>query len=227
VIIDSDRELLEHVKEFRLVTIEQLERLTGRRTIWRRLKVEPPAPLIESRQVFYKKPKNKNLPYVFSDHPIERRSENRLDHELLITDIHIALYKTGYLVLWQQGKETWRGSVHQDAFAILHTEKGRLHLFIEADTGSENHQQIAGKLQTYSSYPDKPFRLLFVTVSQLRAQNLARIAESIIAREERKYYLFTSADLLRESTLAPICYVPFELNQAVIIPGLAAAPTTS
>jgi hypothetical protein len=219
MICDGDRELFKYIKEFRLVTIEQLERLTGRRTVWRRLKVNPPAPLIENKQIFYKKAKNKNLPYVFSDHPIERRSENRLDHELLITDIHITLYKTGYLVLWEQGKETWRSNVHQDGFAICQTEKGRLHLFIEADTGSENHQQIARKLQIYNTYPDKPFRLLFVTMNEQRAQNLARLAENLILREERKYYLFTSAKRLILTPLAPICFVPFETNQTAILPG--------
>lgn len=224
---NGDRQIFEYIKEFRLVTVEHLERLTGRQTVWRRLRVKnPPAPLIESKQVFFKRPKNKNLPYVFSDRPIERRSEDRLDHELLITDIHIALHTTGTLAFWEQGKETWRSSVHQDAFAILQTEKGKLHLFIEADTGSENHQQIARKLQTYNTYPDKPFRLLFVTVSEARARNLARVAESFIAREERKYYLFTSADKLTQAPLSPLCFVPFESGHAAIIPGLARVPAS-
>ena len=220
---EGDRKLLEYVREFRLVTREQLERLTGRQTIWRRLKIDPPAPLIAGRQVFFKVPRSRNHLYVFANQPIERRSEDRLVHELLITDIHIALYQTGFLTFWEQGKEAWRKSVHQDAFAILQTERGKLHLFIEADTGSENHQQIAGKLQTYNNYPDKPFRLLFVTVNEQRARNLARLAESFIMREERKYYLFTSADQFTISPLASVCFVPFETNQAMIIPGIAPA----
>jgi len=226
VLNEGDRQILELITEFRLVTVEQLERLTKRNTLWRRLKVEPPAPLIQSKQIYFKKPKNKNLPYVFSDRPAERRSEDRLDHELLITEIHIALYQTGYLAFWEQGRESWKGSIHQDAFAILQTQKGKLHLFIEADTGSENHQQIAGKLQTYNNYSDKPFRLLFVTVTEQRARNLARLAENFIVREERKYYLFTSADRLTKTALAPICFVPFEDSPASILPGLAAAPVT-
>lgn len=223
---EGDRQLLEYIREFRLVTREQLERLTGRQTVWRRLKIDPPSPLIASKQVFFKVPRSRNHLYVFADHPIERRSEERLIHELLITDIHIALHQTGYLAFWEQGKEAWRKAVHQDAFAILQTEKGKLHLFIEADTGSENHQQIAGKLQTYNNYPDKPFRLLFVTVNEQRARNLARLAENFIMREERKYYLFTSADRLTKVPLAQICYVPFETSQAVIIPGLAPSQST-
>jgi len=218
---EGDRQLLEYIREFRLVTREQLERLTGRQTIWRRLKVDPPAPLIASKQVFFKIPRSENHFYVFAPHPIERRSEERLAHELLITDIHIALYQTGYLAFWEQGKEAWKGDVHQDAFAILHTEKGRLHLFIEADTGSENHHQVAGKLQTYNSYPDKPFRLLFVTVTEQRAQNLAHLAENFILREERRYYLFTSIDLLTKISLSPICFLPFENSRCAIIPYLA------
>jgi hypothetical protein len=116
--------------------------------------------------------------------------------------------------------------VHQDAFAIVQTNKGKLHLYIEADTGSENHQQIAGKLQTYNSYPDKPFRLLFVTINEQRAQNLVRLAENFIVREERRYYLFTSAHKLKQTPLEAICFVPFESDQAPIIPGLAAAPSS-
>jgi hypothetical protein len=221
-LIDGDRQLVEYIKEFRLVTIEHLEQLTGRATLWRRLRVkEPTAPLIAEKQVFFKKPRNRNLPYVFADHPIDRRSDDRLEHEILITDIHIALHSTGCLSYWAQGKEAWRGSVHQDAFAILQTERGSLHLFIEADTGSENHQQIAAKLQIYNNHTDKPFRLLFVTVAEARARNLARLAESFIPREERRYYAFTNSDRIKHDPLAPICFVPYETTPAAIAPGLA------
>jgi hypothetical protein len=220
----GDLQILELIKEFRLVTREQLEQLTGRQTIWRRLQVKGhTSPLIASKKVFYKRPSNKSYPFVFSDHPIDRRSESTMAHELLITDIHIALHKTGFLTFWDQGKEAWKGAVHQDAFAILRNPsvqgpEDRMHVFIEADQGSENHQQIVEKFQTYIAYPDKPFRVLFVSLSPLRAQNLKNLAENFIKRQERFYFLFTSADALKSNALARICLMPHEENSSELMP---------
>jgi Replication-relaxation len=227
VLNDGDREILSFIKEFSLITREQLEKLTGRQTVWRRLRVKAPtSPLIKDKHVFFKQPRNNNLPFVFSDHPIQRRSEGRLDHELLITDIHIALYQTGYLVSWEQGKEAWKREVHQDAFAILRNPNidephNKMHLFIEADLGTENHQTIAEKLRGYLAHPDKPFRTLFVTLTEARAHNLKRLAETIVRKEERLYFLFAGAPVFLKNPLAQLCLVPYENELSQLMPGVS------
>jgi hypothetical protein len=218
VLNDGDLQILSYVKEFRLVTVEHLKQLTGRQTIWRRLKVQPLSSLIQQKHIFFKKPKNKNLPYVFSDHPISRRSEDRLDHELLITEAHIALHLTGQLIFWEQGRAAWKKGVHQDAFAVLQNEKGKIHLFLEADIGTENHQQITGKMDTYIHYPDKPFRVLFISLTAKRANNLSLLAESIITRDQRKHFLFTDLSSVKAKLLCSICFMPYENDLQLIMP---------
>jgi len=126
----GDKEIVRFVNEFRLVTIEHLEGLTGRKTVWRRLPV-----LLEQKQVF-KKERGINEKYVYSCVPIHRRSVFTIDHDLMITDIHVALHDSGALIYWEQGKDCWREKVHQDAFCTLEhpqrQEANKIDYFIEA-----------------------------------------------------------------------------------------------
>ena len=115
----GDKEIVRFVNEFRLVTIEHLEGLTGRKTIWRRLPV-----LLAEKQV-YKKERGINEKYVYSCTPLHKRSVFTIDHDLMITDIHVALHKTGTLIYWEQGKDCWKDRVHQDAFCTLNIHTSR------------------------------------------------------------------------------------------------------
>jgi len=220
VLTDGDKDIIRYVSQFRLVTIEHLERLTGRRTIWRRL-----PGLLKHKQVF-KKERGINEKYVYAFTPIQNRSSFTLAHELMITDIHLALHKTGALVYWEQGKETWRGHVHQDAFCTLENsqrlEANRIDYFIEADTGTENHRDIATKIDGYIEHFDGseiPFRVLFITTSDARAENLARLAETLIPQAKRKLFLFAPLEDLEQNCLLPVCLMPHERGTFSIFPG--------
>ena len=145
----------------------------------------------------------------------------------MITDIHVALHKTGALVYWEQGKETWRGQVHQDAFCTLKNsqrqEANRIDYFIEADTGTENHQDIATKIHGYLEHFDRseiPFRVLFVTTSNGRAENLAKLTETLIPQSKRKLFLFTNKVDFERSCLAQIYFMAYEAIRFSILPGL-------
>jgi len=221
IFTNGDRDIVRFVNEFKLVTVDHLERLTGRNTVWRRLPV-----LLEQKQIF-KKERGINEKYVYSNAPIKRRSLFTLEHDLMITDIHVALHTTGKLVYWEQGKDTWKSKVHQDAFCTLehpHRPDLTIDYFIEADTGTQNHRTIALKLQTYLDYFDRhqaPFRVIFATPSQSRAKNLARMAQTCVESKRRKLYLFTPLELFLQNCLSPVCHMPHEAELFSILPGLA------
>jgi len=221
VLTDGDKDIIRYVAEFRLVTIEHLESLTGRKTIWRRL-----PRLLKSKHVF-KKERGINEKYVYACTPIQNRSSFTLAHELMITDIHVALDRTGTLVYWEQGKEMWRGQVHQDAFCTLENsqrqEANRIDYFIEADTGTENHQDIATKIHGYLEHfngSEIPFRVLFVTTSNGRAENLAKLTETLIPQSKRKLFLFAPLEDFKRNCLQPVCFLPYETSGFSILPGL-------
>ncbi len=218
---NGDRDIVRFVNEFKLVTVDHLERLTGRNTVWRRLPL-----LLEQKQIF-KKERGINEKYVYSSAPIKRRSLFTLEHDLMITDIHVALHTTGKLIYWEQGKDTWKPKVHQDAFCTLehpHRPDLMIDYFIEADTGTQNHRTIALKLQTYLDYFDQqesPFRVIFATMSAARAKNLARMAETCIEPERGKVFLFSAIPDFIQNCFAPVCYLPCKSDLFSIFPGLA------
>jgi hypothetical protein len=220
--VEGDREIVRCVAEFRLVTIEHLERLTGRKTIWRRLPV-----LVQLKQVF-KKERGINQKYVYASSPVHKRSLFTIDHELMITDIHVAFHQTGILVYWEQGKDCWKSNVHQDAFCTLQhphrKDANKIDYFIEADTGTQNHRDIAIKIHSYldhlSVHPN-PFRVLFATISEIRAHNLAEVAATIVPHEKRRAFLFTTLEDLKRDPLGPICRMAHSRESVPILPGLA------
>jgi hypothetical protein len=218
---DGDKEIIRFVNEFRLVTVEHLEALTRRKTVWRRLPV-----LLEQKHVF-KKERGMNEKYVYSCSPIRRRSVFTIDHDLMITDIHVALHHTGTLIYWEQGKDCWKDRVHQDAFCTLEhpqrQEANKIDYFIEADTGTQNHRDIKEKIETYLNYltlRQVPFRVIFVSLSRLRAKNLVKLAETIVPHQRRRVFLFTTIEDLKNDCLASICFMSHDGNLVSIFPGL-------
>jgi len=99
------------VREFHLVTERQLSELTGRQTLWRRL------PILTAQKKLYRKRGSGYEPYVYASYDISRRGD--FEHDLMITDIHIALRKTGRLVRWAQSGQKRKGELNEDAFCIL------------------------------------------------------------------------------------------------------------
>jgi hypothetical protein len=195
--------------------------------VWRRLPV-----LLAHKQVF-KKERGINEKYVYSGIPIRKRSVFTIDHDLMITDIHVALHKTGTLIYWEQGKECWRDKVHQDAFCTLeHPQRkdaNKIDYFIEADTGTQNHRDISEKIQSYLdcfNVQDTPFRMIFVSASRLRSQNLAKLAKTVVPYNKRRIFLFTTVEDVKRNCLGPVCIVPYDENPCSIFPMLLLSQTS-
>jgi hypothetical protein len=203
IFTDKDRLLLRFIEEFYLTTRPQLERLMKTSRIWDSL-------LLLENEIYYLD-RGSNLHRVYStDRRVSRRSEIWIPHELMITDIHIDLYLSGTLDTFSRTKK-YGGNPNEDARATLKSSLGSLDLYVEADTGSMRHPQMRDKLERYLKLFEttpNPFKVLFVCKTLERAQNLAKMAESLVTQRQRRAYLFTTLEQLPR-LFGPICLTPY------------------
>jgi Replication-relaxation len=214
--MNKDTDILQAAATLELVTIDDLAIYLGRnkKSLERRL------PKLVSSKLLYRNRWASTEPFIYSPKDLSRRSPFTIAHELLLTSIHTTLYRTGLLIDWRQGKEDWRGSVHQDAFCMLERGK-RYDYFIEADNGTMNSKDMEAKIRVYLIHFQEnpiPFKVLFVTTSQARAKNLSRLAESTVSEKKRKLYLFTTIDKFKTDPLGPVCFIPYEDQPHSILP---------
>jgi hypothetical protein len=141
-----------------------------------------------------------------------------LDHTLLVTDIHATLILASRdsekrLTNWREGKELYdsvtfyeegkkkRLPVCPDAFFQIEEEGKQLAYALEADRGTTTHRTFNDKINGYwrfleqnrqvKAYDVKWFRVITVTLTQARADRLAKLASQSIPAKFLKYFLFT------------------------------------
>jgi hypothetical protein len=168
------------------------------------------------------------------------RKELTLKHDLMVVDLHatLALAIEGTpirLQTWKEGKQLWdtvrtpQGPlpVRPDGLFMLQDERrpqgaNRRNFFLEADRSTTTHERFGQKLTAYwwylqrqqyrQRYGDIPFRVVTVTLTPERAEGLAELAESTLAPQAHRYFLFASAGrfsleapqpLLAEAFLSP------------------------
>lgn len=147
-----------------------------------------------------------------------------LSHTLLVTDVHAALILANRnspkrLADWREGKELYdsvtfydagqkiRLPVCPDAFFSIekHTDPNtRLSFALEADRGTTTRRTFDDKITAYwrfleqnrqiKSYGVKWFRVVTITLTQLRADSLAELASHSIPDRLRRYFLFASQE---------------------------------
>lgn len=223
--IDGDVKIKQAIGELRFATIPQLREYLGRSKIHRRLQVDPPKPLVREKHV-YVAVRGSNDPYVFASYDISKR--RTFEHELMITAIHIVLYKTGRLAeySWQQPKVKRKGALNEDASCTLLVQSaggraGKMDYYIEADTGSENPEQVIDRVKRYLRwYQDagRRSRLLVVTASESRIRHIVKQVEQFIPEGMRKLFLFTTLESLQSNPLGAICRAPHEKESHSILP---------
>jgi hypothetical protein len=138
-------------------------------------------------------------------------------------------------LFWREGREIYdtievalpntyaRLPVAPDGFFATRDAQGRTHYFVEADRGTMTLKRFTQKLLAYAAYwkakrhtekfKIKHFRVLTVTSSALRCENLTRAAAaSTDVRDRARMFLFTSEDKLAlarpESVFEKIWTVP-------------------
>jgi hypothetical protein len=220
----KDHEIIYFANEFHLVTRAHLAVLTGRNPkslneSLRRLVLQ--GKLYRATQGIYK-------PHVYATYDIRRRQH--FDHDVAITEAHIALYKTGKIIEWHQKKEKRKGEVNEDAvfyLAVPMPERvGRIKYYVELDTGTEPVWQIDDKLARYRalrSQAAEPFNVLFVCLDKERVQQLATRAHRFVDKQNSagwKLFLFTSLNELVTNPKESICTVAYDSNTHPIAPNL-------
>jgi hypothetical protein len=220
----KDDEIIYFVNEFHLVTRAHLAVLTGRNSkslneSLRRLVRQ--GRLYQAAQGIYK-------PHVYAMYDIRRRQH--FDHDVAITKAHIALYKTGKLIEWQQNNQKRKGEINEDAvfyLAVTMPERvGRIKYYFELDTGTEPTWQIHDKFARYfdlRGQAAEPFNVLFVCLEKERVQWLATRAQKFVDKQNPagwKLFLFTSIEELFTNTQGAICAVAYAPNTYPITPNL-------
>jgi hypothetical protein len=233
MITERDRLIIRLANEYRLITTEHLKELSryeefkdlgSPETLWR-----PLTKLVEAK-LLYVNERSNTQHNVYATYNISHRNPNNFDHDLLISDTHLAFYKTGFLESWYQNPQKKKGRVNQDASPILKvpTPKGeaRLRYFAEADNDTEKDWQIEERMQRYldiyeKSLEGKKPRVIFVAISASRMNKLLSIAQKKVPQAKTEIFLFTAIQQLKSDPLGSVCKVAHKNEQQSIIPSTA------
>lgn len=222
--MNKDDQIIYFANEFHLVTRAHLAQLTGRNPkslneSLRRLVRQ--GRLYRAVQGIYK-------PHVYAMYDIRRRQH--FDHDIGITEVHIALYRTGRLIEWRQNREKRKGEINEDAvfcYSVPMPERlGRIKYYFELDTGTEPVWQVNDKLARYHTLrrqATEPFNVLFVCLQKERMQRLAVWAQKFVDKHNPstwKLFLFTSLEELLTNVQGTICAVAYETHTHPIAPNL-------
>lgn len=215
----KDNDLIYLAAEYQLVTHQHLVELTQRnpKSVWRSL------PRLVDRGQLYCKPQGMYKPNVYSTFDIRRR-EN-FSHDLMITQVHINLFKTGRLLEWNQPREKKKGELNEDARFELSvpTNEGqkRIVYYLEADTGTEPTWQLDDKFRRYFARRDERFVVLLIFPDEKRARTMARRAEKFLSSDKPstwKFFLCTTLEEIKSDPLGPICHYSYSSEKCPIVP---------
>jgi len=201
-----------------LISLAAKENLGSPDTIWRRLRQTKP---LLNDGVYINK-RSRSEKYVYAAYNIRRRKD--FDHDLMITDILVALHLHFDLRYWRRPKQKFHARLNEDLYAVLGLPTGQLHYFIEADTGSEGYKQIGEKMTRYlRQYEAKgqPFIVLFITQDEGWLSKLLDRLEDTIPRGKRRMFLFTTLDQFISTPDQAICRLPHDPAAYTILPKLA------
>jgi len=133
------------------------------------------------------------------------------------------------VVAWREGKDLFdsvaftdqhghtRLPIRPDAFFTIEDARrpagaNHAHYFLEADRSTATQTRFQEKIIAYWQYLEqglhvkkygiKNFRVLTVTLTHKRAENLCTLAAAVLPERARKYYLFTGEKFSHESPLS-------------------------
>ena len=108
-------------------------------------------------------------------------------------------------VTFREDGEKRKLPVRPDAFFSLEditspNGQNQTHIFLEADRSTEHHKQFQNKLKAYQHYHQQglhtkkhninSFRVLTITLTKERAENLCKTAQEVLPKDIRKFYYF-------------------------------------
>lgn len=164
-------------------------------------------------------------------------------------------------VAWKEGAELHdsvmvslpdgirRLPIRPDAFFTLEdsqrpAEKNKARFFLEADRSTTTQARFSDKIRAYWHYLEqglhtkkfgiKRFRVLTITLTNERAENLCQLAASILPERARKYFLFASLKQFSLENPGPIFDSVYLSSRSAgtdrrypLVPTTTSAPTES
>lgn len=219
---NKDDQIVLFAAEYQLVTHQHLVELTKRhaKALWRSL------PRLVARRLLFCREQGMHKPNIYSTFDIRRRENFK--HDLMITDIHVALSKTGMLLEWRQPRLRVKGGVNEDARfemeIVMQDRRGKITFYLEADAGTEPAWMIEDKFKRYlRAREDERFNVLFVFPDEKRAQAFARRAEKFLDKttpSTLKFLLFTTLEEITINPLGAICHIAHDTAKFPIVPDL-------
>lgn len=150
---------------------------------------------------------------VYATHDIRRRET--FDHDLALTDIHIAVYLTRRLKQWNQPVQKIDGAVNEDTLFHLTYKDSHIKYYLEYETGKNAWYQVDDKFRRYLELRGKdPFHVLFVLKDEERKTiaQLTRRAQEFLSKEKPaswKLFLFTTLEQITANPQGHICRVAY------------------
>jgi|SRR5215213_802426 len=217
---NHEKELICYVRDYPLITAEQLCRLTDRtmqsvgRSLLKLCNEKPPyinrnknRESINTKYV-YAVTRHAALDKEYGGHPVDlsERKDKGLRHEELITEIHISLKEQ--VTYWRQDrKHLWKHGVQPDAFfKVQLPDERRRSYFLEAETGTNNPVDVYRKYRGYERLRDLMKReqldwlpmVKFSVLTILPTPDAARALEKELYKSEvidekyKGFYTFTT-----------------------------------
>ncbi len=227
---EQELQLILLVRDYPLITAEQLQRLTGRP--WLNAIERSLLKLIRDGYLQRNKRENINTKYVYAltkkaaqeKHiggkviDLSERKDFTLKHEIFINEVHIDLRDR--LRVWKQGRELWKNGVQPDAFFQVQQGENVRSFFLEAERQTNNPEFFREKIQGYVHLREsrgyehlgiRTFSLLVVTLDEAHATRLAQESSALIEPKDRKLYLFSSLPIQD-------CIVPHDSARYPLMP---------
>ena len=206
----KDDSVLLHVGELRLATRALLSRLTGRNNSWLN---ESLRRMVRQKKLYCRR-QGRWQPIIYATYDIRRRED--FEHDLALSEIHVALAETGALLDWNQPRQKLEGQLNEDTSFELACPGGFIKYYLEYETGKNAWYQVDDKFKRYlDRRSQERFHVLFVlkdeqlkTVKQMTSR-----AERFVDRSKDsapKIFLFTTQEHMIRDPLGPICHIALD-----------------
>ena len=214
----KDDNVLYWVNELRLATRAHIGQVTGRNNSW----LNESLRRMVGQKKLHCKLRGRWLPTVYATYDIRRRGN--FDHDLPLTDIHVALAQSGKLLEWDQPRQKFEAELNEDTSFELEFRDGYIKYYLEYETGKNAWYQVDDKFKRYlERRGQERFHVLFVlkdetlkTVSQL-----VKRAQRFIPQEQEsrwKWFLFTTFEQITRDPSGDICRIVYSPAKCPLIP---------
>ena len=216
----KDEDIIYWTNELQLATRSHLATLTGRNPKSLHLSLQR---LVRARTLFCN-PRRLFEENVYATYDIRKRMG--FDHDLPLSDIHVALSSSDRLLEWNQPRQKLKGQVNEDTVFLFSFKDSSIRYYLEYETGTNGWWQVEDKMKRYTAKRSKErFNVLFVLKDEQRktVYQMRKRAEKFLERDKPstwKFFLFTTLEKITTQPLGKICMSAYDTNHYPLSPDL-------